>query len=109
MGDNFNGLPVTLTFDDTPFITNFFGQNIAGGSALGPLSMFTVTIEPEAAPGTYNGVFSVLFDSDNGSSQDSNPQTFSVTVLAVPEPQTMTLLLLGAAGIVSMKFAKKRS
>ena len=113
VGDNFSGLPLTLTFDDTPFVTNFLGQNIAGGSTLGPLSMFTVTIEPEAAPGIYNGVFSVLFDSDNGTFQETNFQTFSVTVLAatpVPE-QSMTLWLLasGLTGLVSMKSAKRRS
>src|ERR1044071_999231 len=66
VSDNFNGLPGTLTFDDTPFVINFLGQSITGGSTLGPLSMFTVTIEAGTAPGIYNGVFSVLFDSDLG-------------------------------------------
>jgi PEP-CTERM motif len=93
VGDNFSGLPVTLTFDDTPFVTNFLGQDIAGGSTLGPLSVFTVTIEAGAAPGTYDGVFSVLFDSAGGAGQETNFQTFSVTV--IPEPTTMWLLGLG--------------
>ena len=111
-GDNFNGLPLTLTFDDTPFVLNFLGQSIPGGNTLGPLSMFTVTIESGTAPGIYNGNFSVLFDSDNGVGQESNVQKFSVTVLgattSVPE-QSMTLWLLGSGfmGLVALKFVKR--
>lgn len=111
VSDNFNGLPGTLTLDDTPFVINFLGQSITGGSTLGPLAFFTVTIEAGAAPGVYNGVFSVLFDSDNGQFQETNFQTFSITVLAetpIPEPMTLLLLSSGLAGIASMRFAKKR-
>jgi hypothetical protein len=112
VGDNFNGLPVTLTLDDTPFVFNFLGQSIAGGSTLGPLSMFTVTIEAGAVPGIYNGVFSVLFDSAGGTGQETNFQPFSITVVGetpVPEPMTLLLLGSGLAGIMSLKFAKRRS
>ena len=112
VSDNFNGLPGTLTLDDTPFVVNFLGQSITAGSTLGPLSVFTVTIEAGAVPGIYNGVFSVLFDSDNGMGQETNFQTFSITVqpvTQVPEPMTLWLLGSGLAGIVSMKFRKRRS
>ena len=112
VGDSFNGLPLTFTFDDTPFVINFFDQSIAGGSTLGPLSMFTVTIEAGTTPGIYNGVFSVLFDSDNGQFQETNFQTFTITVQGetpIPEPMTLWLLGSGLAGIVSMKFAKRRA
>ena len=111
-GDNFNGLPVTLTLDDTPFVVNFLGQSITAASTLGPLSVFTVTIEAGAVPGIYNGVFSVLFDSDGGSGQETNFQTFSITVQGetpVPEPMTLLLLSSGLAGIVGVKLAKRRS
>jgi hypothetical protein len=111
VGNNFSGLPVTLTLDDTPFVLNFLGQSIAGGNTLGPLPIFTVTIEVGTAPGIYNGVFSVFFDSENGEFQETNFQTFSITVqdgAAIPEPMTLWLLGSGLAGIVSMKFAKRR-
>jgi hypothetical protein len=107
-GDNFNGLPLTFTFDDTPFVDNFLGQSVAGASTLGPLSMFTVTIEDGTAPGIYNGVFSGLFDSASGTGQETNFQTFSITVQPVPEPMTLWLLGSGLAGIVITKFAKRR-
>jgi len=112
VGDNFNGLPATLTLDDSAFAINFLGQSITGGSTLGPLSIFTVTIEAGTAPGLYNGVFSVLFDSDNGFDQETNFQTFSILVQAdtpIPEPMTLLLLGSGLAGLVSMKLAKRRS
>ena len=114
VGDNFSGLPGTLTLDDTPFVINFLGQSITGGSTLGPLSIFTVTIEAGTVPGIYNGVFSVFFDSDGGIGQETNFQTFSILVevegqTPIPEPMTLWLLGSGLAGIVSMKFAKRRS
>jgi hypothetical protein len=64
-----------------------------------------VTIENGAAPGTYNGVFSALYDSDAGTGQETNFQAFSVTV--VPEPTTSVLLGLALAGMMNMRSAKR--
>jgi hypothetical protein len=102
-GYNFNGLPLTLTFDDTPFLTNVLGQTIAGGSTLGPLSLFTVTIEAGTAPGTYPAVISVVYDSDLGTFQETNFQTFSVTVTpqTTPVPES-TMLWLLSSGLMSL-------
>jgi hypothetical protein len=104
VGDNFSGLPTTLTFDDLPFVLNFLGQDIAGGSTLGPLSFFTVTIDNGAVPGTYHGVISVLFDSDSAMGQETNFQIFSVTVIPEPTP----LWLIGSLGTVSLLGARLR-
>lgn len=112
VGDNFSGLPGTLTLDDSPFVINFLGQSIAGGNTLGPLAVFTVTIEAGATPGIYNGLFLVFFDSDGGTDQETNFQTFSITVqqeTPIPEPMTLWLLGSGLAGIATLKFRKRRA
>lgn len=106
-GDNSNGLPVTMTFDDTPFVTTFFGQPIPAGNTLGPVSFFTVSIDPGTAPGLYSGVFSAVYDSDSAAGQETNPQSFTVTV--VPEPTTLALFGLGLAGLANRRFAKRRA
>lgn len=95
----------TLFLDDTPFVVNFLGQSLAAGSTLGPLEMFTIEILAGATPGTYTGVFSVLYDNGTGI-PETNLFSFSVTVLgaqAVPEPMALLLLgsgLLGLSGLV---------
>lgn len=105
VGYNFNGLPVTLTFDDTPFVTNFLGQDIAAGGTLGPLSFFTVTIEDDAVPGAYDAVFSVVFDSAGGTGQETNFQTFSITV--IPEATSLWLLGLGLTAMATIRFTRR--
>jgi len=98
----FNG-PVSLALDDSPFLVNFLGQNISAGSTLGPSVAFTVTLGAGTAPGTYNGVFSVFYNSTLGAGQETNVQAFSVTVqpagAAVPEPTTVALLISGLLGL----------
>jgi len=93
-GDSLSlGGPFTL--DDAPFILNapFFmnpGETYTG-------VLFTVTINPNAATGIYNGFFIILGGSSpTALSQVSNAAAFQAVV--VPEPATMVLLSTGLAG-----------
>ncbi|MCM3871126.1 MAG: PEP-CTERM sorting domain-containing protein [Pyrinomonadaceae bacterium] len=108
----FNDGGGTLLFDDSPFISNFLFQTVAPGATLGPLDMFTVEILAGAAPGTYSGVFSILYD--NGTNTlETNLFTFSVTVqptgAPIPEPTTILLLGSGLTGIASLVRRRKRN
>jgi PEP-CTERM motif len=101
----------TLFLDDSPFLANFLFQTVGPGATLGPLDMFTVEILAGAAPGTYSGVFSVLYD--NGTSVlETNLFTFSVTVqpgAPIPEPATILLLGSGLTGIAGLIRRRKRN
>lgn len=86
--------------DFTPFFDNFAGTIAAGASipASGAdLAIFDLTILPNAAPGTYDGV--VTLNDPNGATLAES--TFSITVTsvgvgAVPEGNSAVLFLVGA-------------
>jgi hypothetical protein len=106
----FNDGAGTLFIDDSPFVANFLLQTVGGGVTLGPVNMFTVEILAAATPGTYAGVFSVLYD--NGTSVlETNLFTFSVTVLpgAIPEPATLMLLGPGLMAVAGIMRRRKRN
>jgi hypothetical protein len=104
------------TIDATPFFTNAPASLDPAGTmdANGNLTntdtyngpFFDITLDPNAAPGTYNGTFTILGGADGNASDTVATQDFSVTVLpaAVPEASSVVslgvLLALGLGGLV---------
>lgn len=100
-----------LTLDTTPFENNFLGMTITSLSSLSN-DVFLVTIGAGAAPGTYFGQFTVIYDGITGTNLETFA-TFSITVLQagapVPEPATMLLLSSGLAGAASLVRRRRRN
>jgi len=92
-----------ITIDDTPFLLSW-PFTVAAGGMFGPADLFIVNIAPGATPGLYTGTFTI--DGSLGTAPESVVLNFTVDVPSnsVPEPRTLTMLLLGAAlaGVLSL-------
>ena len=116
----FNGPGTT---DGSPFLLNPnapisldpAGTTDANGNPTGTDSysgpFFDVTLDPNAAPGIYNGTFTILGGVDGNATDNVATEDFSVTVLpaAVPEASpTVSLGVLLALGLGGLIVSAKR-
>ena len=86
--------------DDTPFLINAPISLGPLGSA-GPFEFLDVTIPLAQAPGTYDGVFTVLGGADGNAQDNLGSAAFHVTVNStVPEPGSLLLMAAGLAGLI---------
>jgi len=85
-----------LVVDDTPFLTNFPLQLNAMQSFTA--AIFNVSVPLATVPGLYAGSFAIL--GGDGGTIASTPFAVNVGATTVPEPATLSLLLLGAAGLL---------
>ncbi len=97
-------IPDAMTGDVLPFLLNFPSLLDAGESKYGTL--FDITINADAVPGTYYGYFNVLGGETSSDFDLIGTAPFSVAVgnaPAVPEPATAILLASGAMALARMR------
>lgn len=95
-----------LTLNESPFFNNFPLSLTSGQTFTGIL--FTVQIGTSAAPGLYNGTFTIQGGLTDTTFDNLVTQNFSVGVNgAAPEPATVSLLLLGGATLATVARRRK--
>jgi hypothetical protein len=100
--------------DDLPFFLNFPSE-ISSDSPDNPwtFDFFTVSIGPEALPGTYLGTFNILGGTSPGAQDILASANFQIDVAAapipapVPEPGTLVLLSTGIIGVGVLRRSKQ--
>jgi hypothetical protein len=105
-GDSSVTSSLLLSVSDAPFLNNapFF---LNPDEISGPYELFSVTLDPTTAPGTYDfNSFSILGGADGNSSDTLGTADFSITV--VPEPSSAMLVLTGLLAVVVMMSLKLR-
>jgi hypothetical protein len=87
-----------IQLNDAPYFSFTFPGVIAAGGSAGPIDLFNILVAPGAVPGNYTGTFTIIGGGDSGSFIDLADLNFTVKVASsssVPEPGTLTMLLLG--------------
>jgi hypothetical protein len=88
------------TLDDSLFFQNFTGP-LAAGQSITDKPILAVLLDATASDGTYLGTFGIKGGSTDTANTSllNTPVSFSLTVAAVPEISSLTLLSLGAGSL----------
>ena len=107
--DSWTTAAIFLHVDDTPFLMNA-PPSLAPSDSVGPVDLFTVTIDLSAVPGTYtSNFFNIQGGTDASASDTLATQQFAITVTTtVPEPGTIALLGTGITFVAAGARRRRR-